>query len=286
VNQALVTGFITGSVYALVAYGYHLTWITTKTVNFAQGTLLMVGGMTAYVAVSEGVPFAAAVVAATLVGLIVGVLTERIAIAPVVGQLSHAWVLSTFGLGLMLQAGAAKIWGLNPLPVPSGFGEEPVRIFGAQVRAQDVVIVIAVVVLIAVVAVALRRTVLGKAVRAVAANRRAAALVGISPTRISMLAYGVSALGTACLGALLAASNGVTFEAGVLVGFSAFFAGMLGGLDSPVGVVVGGLAVGMLAAVIAWYEPLLQEAGVLILIVVALAIRPYGLFGRRPVERV
>jgi branched-chain amino acid transport system permease protein len=115
-NYAIINGLITGCVYALVAYGYHLTWITSRTVNFAQGTLLMVGGMTAYILRSSGASFLIAVIVAVLVGIVAGALIERLAINPVAGRSSsHSWVLSTFGVGIMLQATAAKIWGYNIL---------------------------------------------------------------------------------------------------------------------------------------------------------------------------
>ncbi len=285
-NYAIVTGVMTGCVYALVAYGYHLTWITSRTVNFAQGTLLMVGGMSAYILRSAGFPYPVAVLGAVLVGVVAGVATERLAINPVAGQSSHSWVLSTFGLGIMLQATAAAIWGYNPLSVSSALAGRVVTIAGATITQQDVLAVCWCAGAVLVIAATLRWTMLGKAIRAVAANRRAAALVGISPGRIAMLSYALSSLTTAGLGAILAGSNGVQPETGIVLGFSAFFAAMLGGIDSGLGVILGGLAVGVLGSVIGYYEPLLAQSAVLLLIAAALVVRPFGLAGRTPVERV
>lgn len=285
-NYAIVNGLIAGSVYALVAYGYHLTWITTRTVNFAQGTLLMVGGMTAYIVRNSGAPFAVAVICAVVVGAVAGALTERLAINPLAGQLSHSWVLSTFGIGIMLQGAAARIWGYNTLEVPSSLAGKVVTIAGASITQQDVLAVAWCAAAVLLIALTLRWTMLGKAIRAVATNRRAAALVGISPARIAILAYALSSLVTAGLGAILAGSNGVAPDTGIVLGFSAFFAAMLGGIDSSSGVVVGGLAVGLIGSVVGYYQPLMADSAVLLLIAVALVIRPFGLAGRVPVERV
>jgi branched-chain amino acid transport system permease protein len=285
-NYAISTGVITGCVYALVAYGYHLTWITTRTVNFGQGTLLMVGGVTAYILRSQGLSYPLAIAGAVVVGAAVGVITERVAINPVAGQSSHSWVLSTFGIAIMFQATAAEVWGYNPLPVESALAGRVVTIGGAIVTHQDLLAVAWCAATIALIATTLRWTILGKAIRAVAANRRAAALGGISPGRVAMLSYALSSLTTAGLGAILAGSNGVEPHTGVLLGFSAFFAAMLGGVDSAIGVALGGLAIGVLGSVIGYYEPLMAQSAVLLLIVVALVVRPYGLAGRVPVERV
>jgi branched-chain amino acid transport system permease protein len=286
VNYAIINGLIAGCVYALVAYGYHLTWITTRTVNFGQGTLLMVGGMTAYILRSSGASYPIAVICAVVVGAVAGALTERLAINPLAGQLSHSWVLSTFGVGIMLQGAAAKIWGYNTLEVPSALAGKVVTIAGANITQQDVLAVAWCAATVLLIALTLRWTMLGKAIRAVAANRRAAALVGISPGRIAILSYALSSLVTAGLGAILAGSNGVAPDTGIVLGFSAFFAAMLGGIDSGLGVVFGGLAVGLFGSVIGYYQPLMADSAVLLLIAVALVVRPFGLAGRVPVERV
>lgn len=285
-NYAIINGLIAGCVYALVAYGYHLTWITTRTVNFGQGTLLMVGGMTAYILRSSGASYPIAVICAVVVGAVAGALTERLAINPLAGQLSHSWVLSTFGVGIMLQGAAAKIWGYNTLEVPSALAGKVVTIAGANITQQDVLAVAWCAATVLLIALTLRWTMLGKAIRAVAANRRAAALVGISPGRIAILSYALSSLVTAGLGAILAGSNGVAPDTGIVLGFSAFFAAMLGGIDSGLGVVFGGLAVGLFGSVIGYYQPLMADSAVLLLIAVALVVRPFGLAGRVPVERV
>jgi branched-chain amino acid transport system permease protein len=170
--------------------------------------------------------------------------------------------------------------------VPSPFALKTVTIAGARITQQDVLVVLWCVTTVVLIALTLRWTMLGKAIRAVAANRRAAALVGISPGKIAILSYALSSLVTAGLGAILAGSNGVAPDTGIVLGFSAFFAAMLGGIDSGLGVVVGGIAVGLLGSVIGYYEPLMAQGIVLLLIAGALVVRPFGLAGRVPVERV
>jgi branched-chain amino acid transport system permease protein len=278
--QILASGLVAGTLIALIGYSYHLTWTCNRTINFAQGPMMMVGGLVAYEAARWVGAYELVVVLAAFVGAGCGLLIERLAVAPVKDRLSHAWVLSTFGVAIILQSVVASVVGVDPLSVNSLFAAQIVHIQNARITSQELLTVVVSVAMIGSIAATLRFTRLGKAFRAVAHNPVAASLVGIRPSRMGMLAYAASAGITAAVGALDAPTHGVQYNTGVELGFEAFFGAMLGGLDSAVGVIAGGLVLGILAAEVNSINPLVERVVVLGLILVVLAIRPYGVRGR------
>ena len=180
--QALVSGLSIGSIYALIAEGYYITFITTGALNFGQGEFLMIGalfGLTCYV--SFGLPYALAVFAAVLLTAAMGVGLERVAIRPVMRHaLSLSWVLSTVAVSIILKNAAVQLWGPEQIKFPSPFGEAVVLIGSAGIFPQELFIIVAALGTVFAVQVFLRRSLLGKALIAVAYNRNAAAVMGIN----------------------------------------------------------------------------------------------------------
>ena len=170
--QALVSGLSIGSIYALIAEGYYITFITTGTLNFGQGEFLMVGalfGLTCYVTL--GLPYAVAVFAVVLLTGAMGVALERAAIPVMRHALSLSWVLSTVAVSIVLKNAAVQLWGPEQVKFPSPFGETVVQIGSAGIFPQELLIIVAALSTVFVVQLFLRRSLFGKALIAVAFNR-------------------------------------------------------------------------------------------------------------------
>ena len=286
--QAVVSGLSIGSIYALIAQGYYVTFITTATLNFGQGEFLMIGamvGLTAYLAL--GLPFPIALVIALGVTALMGIALERVAIRPVLRHvLSHSWVLSTLAVSIILKNAAVQIWGPEQIKFPSPFGDDVMQIGPAGIFPQELFIIVAALGTVVAVQVFLKRSVLGKALMAVAHNRNAAAVMGIDVKKMVILAFILSSA-LAGLGGILIAP--VTFAwayMGTVPGIKAFAAAIFGGLENPVGILIGGLVIGLGEQLFGTISSNLKEGITFLFILVMLAIRPTGLMGRRTIEKV
>ncbi len=286
--QAVISGLSIGSIYALIAQGYYVTYITTSTLNFGQGEFLMIGamiGLTAYVVL--GVPFPLALLIAVVATGLMGIALERIAIRPVLRHvLTHSWVLSTLAISIILKNGAVSLWGPEQIRFPSPFGEEVLKIGNAGIFPQELFIIVCALGTVAAVQLFLKKSILGKAMMAVAHNRNAAAVMGIDVKRMVILAFMLSSA-LAGLGGILIAP--VTFAwayMGTVPGIKAFAAAIFGGLENPVGILIGGLLIGLLEQLFGVINSNLKEGITFLFILIMLAFRPTGLMGRRTVEKV
>ena len=286
--QALVSGLSIGSIYALIAEGYYITFITTGTLNFGQGEFLMVGalfGLTCYV--SFGLPYAVAVSAAVLLTGAMGFGLERVAIRPVMRHaLSVSWVLSTVAVSIILKNAAVQLWGPEQVKFPSPFGESVVMIGSAGIFPQELFIIIAALGTVFAVQLLLRRSLFGKALIAVAFNRNAAAVVGINVRRVVVFAFVLSSALAGLGGILIAPITFAWAYMGTTPGIKAFAAAIFGGLDNPIGILIGGLVIGVLEQLFGVVNSNLKEGITFFFILIVLAIRPTGLMGGREITKV
>jgi branched-chain amino acid transport system permease protein len=296
--QAVVSGLVYGSIYALIAQGYFVTFSTTETLNFAQGDFLMIGGMLAFtifgVLALSGVP----PVVALLVGLAViplilalmGMIVERVAVRPLRRAFSLGWILSTVGVAVILRNAAEVIWGREQKPVPSVFGDNALRVSAGPIQfgilPQEVFILVASTLTMTVVLLFLKRSRLGKAMAAVAFNPGAAGLMGINVRFIVVLAYVISSVLAGLAGLLVAPVLFAYALVGVLPGLKAFAVAIIGGLGNPFGILVAGLLLGVIEFVVAIFNASLRDAVTFFLLIVILAWRPLGLFATPRAEKV
>ncbi|SHK04953.1 branched-chain amino acid transport system permease protein [Roseomonas rosea] len=303
--QALVSGLAIGGVYALIALSFSITFTTTRTLNFAQGEFIGVGaflGVTVLYALSSGgeggsfaalapaasegfrYPAAALAVGAALGTL--GLLLFLAAIRPFAGKPGMSWVMSTIGFGIILQSLGLAVWGPAPVNMPSPFGDDVLRLGGAGVRPQEVAVLVVAVLLMAGLDFVMRRTRLGKAMRAVAYDPNVAALMGINVTAIMLGAFALSSALAGVGGVLVAPIASASLFMGMGIALKAFSGAILGGLDNPRGCIFGGFALGLLESGVALWQAQWREIAVFLLIILVLAIRPNGLFGRRALDKV
>lgn len=300
--QALTSGLALGGIYALVALGFSITHTTTRTLNFGQGEFL-VGG--AFVGVAMllllagkgpvGVLAAAdvsllrysgALVASVVVLGVLGALMYFIAVRPFFGMTGMAWVMSTIGFGIILQNAALAIWGAGSVAVPSPLGEGVIRIAGAGIRPQEILVLATTAVVMLALDHVLRRTRIGKAVRAVAANPQAAELMGINVGAIVVLAFVTSSGLAGMAGLLIAPITTASVFMGLTIALKAFSSAIVGGLTNPRGCIAGGFLLGVIEALVGLWHAELREITIFVLIIAVLVIKPEGLFGQKPFEKV
>lgn len=301
--QALISGLAVGSAYALVALGFSVTFTTTKTLNFSHGEFVSAGafiGMSVlFLAIGKpltstsfgGVdPGAAAQLGALLAALVVmgliGWLLFVLGVRPFARRPGMAWVMSTLGFGVILQSIGLAIWGPKPVVVPSPVGDDVIRLAGIGVRPQELLMLGVSVVVMLVFDHVMRKTMMGKAMRAVANNPSVASLMGINVTLVMIGAFVISSGLAGLSGFMLAPVAQASLFMGLAVGLKGFSAAMVGGLSNARGCVIGGFLLGVLESFVNLWSAQWREVAIFALVILVLAFRPYGLFGTKMVEKV
>ncbi|HEU0186538.1 MAG TPA: branched-chain amino acid ABC transporter permease [Gallionellaceae bacterium] len=287
VIQLIVSGALMGLVYALIAYGFQLTYSTSKSINFGQGELVMLSAFVSLTLIGTGLPYALVVVGGLLFGVLLGLFVERAAVRLALEQKSEGWILLTVIFGLLGFSAAENIWGRDDRPFPTPISSEPMHFFGVGITPLEISVAIGVLSVMGLVELFKRKTLLGKAFEAVSADRDAAGLMGVSATRIIMLSYGLSGLVAAMAGILVSpiTTVGPTMASALIL--KAFSVAVVAGLDSGFGVVVVGLFLGALESLASFYIGSgWREAPGLILLIAALALRPNGVFGKASIRKV
>ena len=282
-----VVGIATGTTYAIVGLGICLVYQVTGVINFAQGDFVMLGGLTFAVAEESGVPAVAAALLALVATTLVGGLVQIAVIAPARRATHDRLVILTIGASITLQGAALLAFGADQHFARPFVGGDPVGLFGAHVSAQY--LWCALVTGLAVVAmwIVLRHTSLGRAMRATAQDVETVALMGVSPQRMSLFAFLLAGGLAAISGIVLSPLQPPDATVGIVLGLKGFTAAVLGGLGSPAGAVVGGLAVGLVEAGVAGYVGSgYRDPIVFGVLVAVLLLRPTGLLHRRTEMRV
>lgn len=287
--QILLNGIIVGSIYALVAIGFVVVYRSVAMFNFAQTEYYTLGGMLfATLLAVTGLPFLIALLATAAAGALVGIVSERVAFrrlllvqAPPVNV-----IIASIALGIILRSLILLAWGPDAYRVPS-LGDDPIALVGLLVTPQQVFVVAATGSTVGLVSLFLQKTRLGLALRATASNRTVAGLMGVPLGVVLPVSFGLSA-GLGALGGLLVAPIMLAqFSMGQAILVKALAAGILGGLSSIPGVIVGGLVVGLAENLAGAYVSSAYKdvVGFAVLIVV-LALRPSGILGTRIQEKV
>ena len=300
--QALLSGLALGGIYALVALGFSITHTTTQTLNFGQGEFLVAGsfiavatllllsgkGHTGVLAAGDVTlgTYGLAMIASLVVLALLGVVLYFTAVRPFFGATGMAWVMSTIGFGIIVQNTALAIWGPGSIAMPSPLGDDIIRVAGAGIRPQEILVLAVTAVVMLALDYVLRRTKIGKAVRAVAANKGAAALMGINVSAIVVLAFVVSSGLAGLAGLLVAPITTASVFMGLAIALKAFSSAIVGGLTSPRGCIAGGFLLGCIEALVGLWRAELREITIFVLIILVLVIKPEGLFGQKPFEKV
>lgn len=285
---ALLSGIGLGSMYGLLALGFYMTYAVSSTVNFAQGTSMMLGAVLVYTfQVRLGWPAGAAVPAALALCAVWGIVIERFAVRPFVRAGSSAWLMSTVAAGIILENIVLFTFGKEPRSLPPLLKGEPFIVGDIAVSPLQIAIPLVGLGVAAALQLYTHHTRTGKALLAIVQNPAAASLMGINVALAVMLCYAASTLFAGIAGILIAPLYSVSADMGTLFGIKAFAVAILGGIGSARGVVIAGFIYGITEALItarlgSSYTNILTFS----LVIAALALRPHGLFGTAAVKKV
>jgi branched-chain amino acid transport system permease protein len=289
VNVTL-TGLTQGMIYAAFALALVLIWRSTRIVNFAQGSMAAATGFIALWLIQDGWSYWVALIVALAAGFVLGAVIERVIIRPVEGGPELNAVIVALGLFVAIQALIAIVFGSSFQAFPAPFGLEGFSIAGNRVAfTPNSLYVVGSVVVVMVLLVALFRfTRVGLAMRAAAFGQEVARLLGVKVGRMLTLGWALAAV-VGALSAILIAGGGFVYPAYMdsLIVFG-FVAAVLGGLDSPVGAIVGGLILGLALSYVSGYierGSSLVNVAALVILMVVLLVRPGGLFASSTARR-
>lgn len=289
--QVLLVGIGDGAVYAMLGLGLVVIYRATGLLNFAAGELSMFATFIVWTLWNAGLPIWLAVLGGMVGGFLVGALIQQLIVRPIGDphEKPLAVVIVTIGLFLAVNGAAQLIWGTLDRELPPLFGPGQVEIAGVAVAWQKIGAVIVLGLMVGAFWLLFQKTKIGLAMRAVASNSESAGLVGIPVSRLLMLGWGLAAAVGAVAGVFTAPNLGLGSNLMQLTLIFGFAAITLGGFDSLVGAVVGGMVVGILSSVLPQYVSYFEKmrlAPAFILILAVLLFRPEGLFGRKQVNRV
>jgi branched-chain amino acid transport system permease protein len=291
--QLLVAGLTVGCGYALVALGIHIILRATRIVNFAQGEFTIIGGLLALTFVQLfHVNTWFALAGATVAGFVLGLIFERLVLRPAARSGEIPLTIATLGTVSILLYGHALIpgWGSLPQPLPSFTGDasDAVNVGGVSIQVQSMWVLGLLLVALAILYVFFERTYYGKAIRAAANNPTGAKLVGIDVTQARAVSVGLSIALAAYGGTIIGPITLVGGAGGTAIAIKGFVGAIIGGLESPVGCVVGGLLVGVIEKLIQGLPGVsygISDPIVYSLLLLGLLLRPQGLFGARGAVR-
>jgi branched-chain amino acid transport system permease protein len=293
--QFLFAGFALGCIYALIALGFTVIYRATQVINFAQGSFLLLGAyFVSWFAVDKGLPFAVAVLAGIACLVVLGVIFQVVVLRRVIGQPVFTIVMITIGLNVIITSMVSATFGSNTRILGDPWRDTAIHAGGVTLNWVKIWTAITALGVLLLFFLFDRYTRYGLAMRATSSDEEAALSAGVPTRRIHALAWGVAGAVATVGGLFLAGfpSNvNSSLDASALRAFPAI---ILGGLDSPVGAVVGGIVIGIVEVLTAGYQP--DHASWLgtnfyviapyIVMILVLMVKPYGLFGSRPVERI
>jgi branched-chain amino acid transport system permease protein len=290
--QLVLNGIVVGSIYSLVGLGFVVIYKSTSVLNFAQGEFLVLG---AYVCltltVQYQIPFFWAFLMTLVFSAVLGLLTERLILRPMIGEPVISLIMVTLGLSSLLKAIVQGIWGTDLRTFPNIFPADPVHIGPLPVSQGYLYSLASVAFLLVIFTLFFKFTRSGVAMRATAFSQQVSLSMGISVQRIFALAWSIAAVVSAIGGVLLAGVRGGLDGAMAFFGLKVIPVVILGGLDSIAGAILGGPIMGILENLAGGYlDPLVgggaKEVAPFVILVLILTIKPYGLFGKIKIERV
>lgn len=286
----IVSGLSIGLMYSLIALGFVLVYKATDAINFAQGEFVMLAGFMATTALAANFPIVIAILAAIIGMIALSFGLERVVLRPLLGRPVVAVIMATIGLAAILKGlppitigAATKALSLPISDTPINFGPATIP----PIQALGVIVSLA---FLAGFTWFFMKSRMGVAMRAVADNQQVAMAMGINVERYFAIAWSMAGLVSALGGIIWGSMLGVDTQL-ALVGLKVFPVVILGGLDSIIGAVIGGLIVGLVEAIAAGYlDPLVgggtKDFAPYVLMIIMLMFKPYGLFGKRKIERV
>ena len=303
--QQLINGLVLGSVYALVALGYTMVYGILELINFAHGEITMMGAMVALAVTgalalaAPGLPgvlvLGAGLAVAIPVCMALGLLIERVAYRPLRHAPRLAPLITAIGVSIILQNLAMLIWGKQYIPFPAILPQGRHEVLGAHITDVQIAILLLTTGIMLALILIVKKTRLGRAMRATAQSRQVASLMGVDVNRVIASTFVIGSALAAVAGVMVSAYYGLAhYYMGFLLGLKAFSAAVLGGIGNLGGAMLGGLLLGLIESFGAGYIGDLtggflgshyQDVFAFFVVIAVLVFRPSGLLGARVVER-
>jgi branched-chain amino acid transport system permease protein len=291
--ERMINGLADGSIYALLALALVVVFRSTGQLNFAQGEIGTMGAFFVSTLTLGGLPVWVSIGCAMVLGFMVSAVVERVVVRPIERRNPGAVIVALIGVFLAVNQIVAMIWGVDARSLPSVFPDDAddfVTVFGTPIRIARLGVIAVLIVVLFLLWLMFTKTKVGLAMRAVANNQESANLAGIRVGSILVVGWGLAGAIGVLAAAMLAPSAGLTGTLMLGPFLLASVAAVLGGLDSPIGAVVGGLVIGVTEALIVGYVGFLGAdmlmPVMLVILLGVLLLRPSGLFGSERVERV
>lgn len=290
--QSLINGLNQGAIYALIALGYTMVYGIIRMINFAHGDFIMVGAYTLFytipLMIAHGMPAWLAVLVSVVVCVCVGVAVEIIAYRPVRGAGSMSALITALAMSVFLENLAMVLFGANPKSVPAIFDLPSVEFLGAKLQCKYLLTIGIGLLMMIALQLFVKKTKLGKAMRAVPQDKEASTLMGINVNKIITITFAIGS-GLAAVAALMYCSTypRCTTDMGSIMGIKAFIAAVLGGIGIIPGAMLGGIIVGLVEIFVkvyvapGWYEAITYS-----LLIVVLLVKPSGILGKNVGEKV
>lgn len=289
--ELIVNGLLVGSLYSLIALGFVLIYKASDVINFAQGEFVMFGGYIVAAAMQlYGFPLWLAIGLGIVGMIIVGYLVEKLVLQHLIGRPAVAVIMATIGLAAFLQGLAPLLWGIETKNLPLPISTAPIFVYDVLLSPIELTAGLVSLASIAAIGWMFARSRTGIALRAIADDQQVSLAMGINVKTYFAVAWAIAGLVALVGGIVWGNLIGVDIQL-ALIGLKVFPVAILGGLDSILGAIVGGLIVGLAESLAAGYlDPLVgggtKDFTPYVLMILVLMIRPYGLFGKEDIERV
>ena len=287
--KQVINGVQVGSIYALVALGYTMVYGIVKLLNFAHGDFIMVGAYISLFAMTgAGMPVWLAAIIAVAGCALLGVLTEKIAYKPLRNSPKLSVLITAIGVSLFLQNLFLILFTSSPKPYPNTVNIPAVNVGPIQISGVTLVTIVLSAVSMIALQLFVKKTKMGRAMRAVSEDAQAATLMGVNVNHTISLTFAVGS-GLAAIAAVMycTAYPMVDPYMGSMLGLKAFIAAVLGGIGSLPGALLGGLIVGVSESMAATFlGSTYRDSVAFIILIIVLIVRPHGLFGRKGITKV
>ena len=291
-TQLIVNGLIVGLLYGVVGMCFVLVYKSTQIVNFAQGEFLLVGAWVCWaVLIYLELPFIVGFLLTMAFMAVFGILIQMIVLRPMIGEPIISVIMVTIGLSIFFQALMKWIFGVSAQSYPKVFETESIQILGLNIEAAYLMSTVIALIIMVAFYLFFKHSKYGLAMRATAFDQQIAQSLGISVKQVFAMSWGIAATVSATAGIVIGMVNGVSSSLSIM-GIKVFPAVILGGLDSIIGAIVGGLIIGVLENVAEFFDSQYLHIGNMYdiapfyVLLIILWFKPYGLFGTKDIERI
>lgn len=291
-TQLIINGLIVGLLYGVVGMCFVLVYKSTKIVNFAQGEFLLIGAWVCWATlIYLELPFILGFLLTMVFMAGFGILLQMIVLRPMIGEPIISVIMVTIGLSMFFQALMKWIFGVSAQSYPKVFETQSIQIMGLNVEVAYLMSTVIALIIMVAFYLFFKHSKYGLAMRATAFDQQIAQSLGISVKQVFAMSWGIAATVSATAGVVIAMVSGVSSSLSVL-GIKVFPAVILGGLDSIIGAIVGGLIIGVLENVAEFFDSQYLHIGNMYdiapfyVLLIILWFKPYGLFGTKDIERI